>query len=243
MTTNVYDSKTGVMATDSRWSHIFGSRIVYVDDLAYSKIEIFKTSAFMFAGAGEMIQSWKDWISSAPTDASQMPGYDGVCVCVVDIPTKNVRFKQPQDITKDGGYFAGSGSMPAYRCWAVNGDARRAVTSASLSDPYSGGMVRHIDLNTMAGNLEIGPVVRQRIDDVRKAVLERGMVMTIAHPAAPFPLSKLAANDVEAAEVREAIASGQISPAAPCDGMYTEWTDEQKCEFKDVLSDIFGWQN
>lgn len=231
------------MATDSRWSHIFGSRLVYVDDLSYSKIEIFENTAFMFAGDGRMIQSWKDWISSAPTDSSAMPGYDGVCVCVVEISSKKVRFKQPQDITKDGGYFAGSGSMPAYRCWSVNGDAKKAVMSASQSDPYSGGMVRHIDLNNMAGNLEIGPVVRQRIEDVIQAVLERGMVMTIAHPAAPFPLSKLAANDVEVKEIRDAIASGQIAPAAPCDGMYTEWTDDQKSELKGVLADIFGWQN
>ncbi len=243
MTTNVYDSKTGVMATDSRWSHMFGSRILYADDLAYSKIELYKSSAFMFAGDGEMIQSWKDWISSSPTDASAMPGYDGVRVCVVDIPSKAVRFKQPQDITKDGGYFAGSGSMHAYLCWSVNGDAKQAVTSASLSDPFSGGVVRHIDLNDMSGNLDHGPVTKQRIDDVRTAVLERGMVMTIAHNAAPFPLSKLAANDVEVANVRDAIARGEISPAAPCDGMYTEWTEEQKTELKGVLADIFGWQS
>nr|WP_279086767.1 hypothetical protein [Comamonas thiooxydans] len=243
MTTNVYDSKTGVMATDSRWSHTFGKRIVYADDLAYSKIEIYQKSAFMFAGNGQMIQSWKDWISSSPTDDSGMPGYDGVCVCVVDIPSKKVRFKQPQDITKDGGYFAGSGSMPAYLCWSKNGDAKMAVTSATQSDPYSGGVVRHIDLNDMSGNLSIGPVVPQRIDDVRQAVLQRGMVMTIAQNTAPFPLSQLAANDVELAQIRDEIASGKIAPAAPCDGMYTEWTDEQKSELKGVLSDIFGWQN
>ncbi|MGN8004340.1 hypothetical protein ACTJKQ_14250 [Acidovorax sp. 22279] len=243
MTTNVYDSKAGVMATDSRWSHQFGSRIVYVDDAHFSKIEIFGAWAIMFAGDGVKIQQWKDWIRSGPTDFSLMPDYDGICVCIVSSATKQVRFKQPQDITKDGGYFAGSGSMHAYLCWSVNRDAKRAVESAIQADGYSGGLVKFVNLNDMSNNLSApGPINQWRIDDVRDAVLQRGMVMNLAqNSGAPFQLSKLAANDAEVAKIQAMIASGEVAPTAPCDGMYTEWTEDQKVELKSALADVFGW--
>ena len=80
----------GVLATDSRWSQQQGRWLVYVDDTAFQKIEVSHDTAFMFAGRGIAIQRWKDWIREGGPEAS-IPEFDGLCLCAVRMPTKEVR--------------------------------------------------------------------------------------------------------------------------------------------------------
>ena len=58
----------------------------------------------------------------------------------------------------------------------------------------------------------------------------------------PFKLRDMAANDAGLKEIQGRIANGELSPTAPCDGMYSEWTGTQKANLKSVLGDVFGWK-
>lgn len=243
MTTNVFDSNVGLMTTDSRWSVTYGNYLVYVDDARFEKIERYKNAVFMFAGNGAKVQAWKSWIRSNPTSDVDQPDCDLMCVCIADQATNQVLFQERQDIVKDGGFFAGSGSIHAFRCWSANRDSRKAVETAKTFDFASGGEVKFLDFGTGDHNL-FSASTDVHISDVSKAIATRGNVMEIAvnnEQKPPFKLSELAANDVGMQELQGRIASGEIAPTAPCDGMYSEWTDGQKTRLKGVLSDVFGW--
>ncbi len=244
MTTNVYDSVKGLMTTDSRWSVEYGRYLIYIDDARFDKVERHNNAVFMFAGNGQKIQAWKSWIRSSPTDDSGMPGCENMCVCIADVQSKEVLFKERQDIMRDGGFFAGSGSRHAFQCWSVNKDAVKAVQTAKTFDFSSGGEVKFVDFVSGKHNL-FSPTKDVTIEDVGRALATRGSVMEIAvntaETKAPFKLADLAANDEALKDVQGKIASGEISPTAPCDGMYSEWTDAQKSKLKGVLSDVFGW--
>ena len=246
MTTNVYDSNVGLMTTDSRWSCQYGQWFIFIDDARFEKIERYKNAVFMFAGNGQKIQAWKTWIRSAPISDDDQPDCESMCVCIADQVSKAVLFQDRQDIVKHGGYFAGSGSMHAYRCWAENRDARQAVESAKTFDYSSGGDVKYLEFATGDNNLFTLTTRDVHISDVNIAIATRGNVMEIALnnqvPSPPFKLSDMAANDVRLKEVQGRIASGEISPTAPCDGMYSEWTGVQKANLKSVLGDVFGWK-
>lgn len=246
MTTNVYDSPAGMLATDSRWSVKWGNhRLIYVDDTHFNKIETYKTTAFMFAGKADLIQQWKSWIRQSPPEESAMPPCDGMSICVVDMPMRKVKFSERQDIVRDGAFFAGTGSQYAFLCWNVNRDARRAVESAKLVDFCTGGEVKFLELSTGKTNLS-GPLKDVDISTVRKAITERGIVMDISQPGQgntpPYKLSDLAANDADLRELQAKVANGEVSPEAPCDGMYSEWTTEQRSKLKQVLAEVFGWK-
>lgn len=243
MTTNVYDSNKGLMTTDSRWSCNYGKYLIYVDDARFEKIERYNDAVFMFAGDGQKIQAWKSWIRSGPTDDSAMPGCEEMCVCIANSRTRQVLFDERQDIKRDGGFFAGTGSRFAYECWAENACAKRAVESAKQFDFSSGGEVKWVDFTTGEHNL-FSPMRDVHVSDVSRALATRGSVMEIAVNNAirpPFKLADLAANDAELKNVQGKIASGEISPLAPCDGMYSEWSESDKSKLKGVLSDVFGW--
>lgn len=245
MTTNVFDGAAGVIATDSRWSVLQGAWLVYVDDARFEKIERHNDFAFMFAGKGDVIQSWKTWIRSNPEGVQAMPPCEGISVCIVDSKSKRVKFCERQDIVKDGAYFSGTGSRFAYLCWEKNRNAQRSVESAKEVDMFTGGEVKYLDMTGDTHNLH--HVTNDvTIDMVRRALSTRGMVMQITgkiQSGAPFPLKDAAANDEELKDLQGKIASGAISPDAPCDGMHSEWTYDQKTRLADALSDVFGWKN
>ncbi len=248
MTTNVYDSTTGVLTTDSRWSVTWGNYVSYVDDVPYEKLERFENSLFMFAGKGKVIQLWKDWIRTRPTDPSAMPKHDGMSVCIVDIAQNKVSFSVRQDIVKDGAYFAGSGSFHAATCWVKNRCARKAIETAKERDYYTGGEVKFFETRSGNNNLHQLQVFKPvTIEMVAEAIFQRGTVMTIAqNNALNPPFAKLqdliAANDADALEISAKLANGELEPEAPCDGMLSEWTQSQKDELSSVLGDIFGWK-
>lgn len=246
MTTNVYDSLVGVMTSDSRWSVQHGKYLIYIDDARFEKIEKYQNSLFMFAGDGIKIQAWKDWIRSAPTSGLNRPDCEEICICIADQLKNTVAFMERQDIVKDGGYFAGSGSMHAYLCWSTNKNPIKAVETAKVYDASSGGDVKFFEFSSGKHNLFSPTKNDVRIEDVSKSMATRGNVMEIAVNTAinlpPYKLVDLAANDSDLMVVQKKIASGEIAPTAPCDGMYSEWTDEQKSKLDAALSTVFGWK-
>lgn len=179
MTTNVFDRGVGSLATDSRWSQRYGRWLTYVDDASFHKIEIAQTAAFMFAGRGVLIQQWKDWIRSGAAQA-QLPGFDGLCVCAVDIETREIKICEGLPIVQDGGAFGGSGASYAYTCWATNRDAMRSVETAKALDPATGGETRYFDLRTKQHNLHVPVFGESTISAVDRAILARGIVMDIS---------------------------------------------------------------
>lgn len=245
MTTNVYDSTKGLMTTDSRWSVRHGDYLIFIDDARFEKIERYEDAVFMFAGNGQKIQAWKTWIRSRPADQSGMPPCEQMCVCIARFSTRDVLFAERQDIVRNGGHFAGSGSRFAFECWERNACARQAVESAKQFDYLSGGDVKFVDFTSGEHNL-FSLANDVQIGDVGKALAIRGNVMKIAVNSTsvaqpPFKLADLAANDADLQDVQARIASGDVSPTAPCDGMYSEWTDAHKSKLTAVLSDVFGW--
>lgn len=243
MTTNVFDGIQGVIATDSRWSVLWGRRLIYVDDSRFEKIERFRDFAFMFAGKGSIIQLWKNWIRSAPPDMTGMPQCDGISVCIVNVDTKKVVFSERQDIVKDGAYFSGTGSRYAYLCWEKNRNPQKSVESAKSVDVFTGGEVKYLDMNDGSHNLH-AVTEDVTIEMVSKAIESRGMVMEIASAskqAAPFKLSDIAAHEAELQEIKELISNGSLSPEAPCDGMHSEWSRDDKERLKEALATVFRW--
>lgn len=241
MTTNVFDGNAAVMATDSRWSIRHGKYVIYLDDTGFEKIELRNQHAFMFAGNGLRIQEWKSWIRSDPKDDSTQPAEEGICVCVVSMDTKQVKFSVKQDVEREGGFFAGSGSTYAVPCWLVNKDAKRAVDTAKQSDIFSGGEIKFFNFATGAHNLGY-PSGDITIQMVVEAINKRGLAMTTnVNSTQPFPFAVAANDNPELAEIRQKIANGELSANAPCDGMYNEWTKEEKSSLKRALGDVFGW--
>jgi hypothetical protein len=248
MTTNVYDGNVGVVATDSRWSHTFGRWLIYVDDVPFEKIEVYRGAALVFAGKGRVIQRWKDWLATAPKaeDMDKRPSADGISVCVIDTGARAVLFHERQDIARDGAYFAGSGARFAFGCWSANRDAKRSVVTATVTDPATGGEVKFLECVSGVHNLRQVPANRVTIDTVDRAVFERGMVMDISTKrsgAPPFKLSDLAvgasAGDADLAELKRRLEAGEVSADAPCDSMHSEWSAEELARLDAALVKAF----
>lgn len=242
MTTNAFDESRGLMATDSRWSIQHGKYVIYLDDTGFEKIEISNGHAFMFAGNGARIQEWKDWMRSDPAGDSNQPSESGICLCVVDMSTQKVKSSFKQTVVPGGGYFAGTGSLFAVPCWLKNNCAKRSVETAKESDIYSGGEVKFYDFVSGDNNLNY-PSGNITIKMVSDAISRRGLVMTsnvIANQ--PMSFAEAANDNQDLAEIRAKIASGELSANAPSEGMYAEWTAEEKSRLKSTLADVFGWK-
>lgn len=222
---------------------------MYLDDTGYEKLVIHKKKVLMFAGFGKVIQQWKDWIFSDPIDASGMPPHKGMAVCMVDAETQNVDFHAHQDIVSDGVHCAGSGARPAYGCWLLNKCAKTAVETAKKQDFCSGGEVKYFDFRSGENNASNPFAAQMTIDEVDKAINQRGVVMKINVPGLgnpPFAFANGANDDESEAavkEIRSKIASGELSANAPCDGMYNDWSEENKIKFNKALAGMFGWKS
>lgn len=250
MTTNIFDGNSLVMATDSRWSIEYGSWLFYLDDTGYSKILRLNGMALMFAGYGKKIQEYKDWIRSNPSDFSAQPDVKGMSVCMIEEATGSVEVKEEQDIDTNNVLCAGSGARPAYGCWTTNKCSMRAVESAKLVDPCSGGDVRYVNCSTSATNvLDYFAEEQLTIETISSNIINRGIAMKIrttpmGTPDLPFPKAAGdAANEEQIArtEVASLVASGKLSANAPCDGMHNDWSEDSKKNFQRALGKMFGW--
>jgi hypothetical protein len=252
MTTNIFDGNARVMATDSRWSIEYGSWLFYLDDTGYEKIERCNGFALMFAGRGERIQEFKDWIRSNPAPESEMPAVKGMSVCMVEEATGEVAFQKHQDIESGNVLCAGSGARWAFDCWSKNRSSKQAVESAKIKDYCSGGEVKYIDFANNDTNLfSYNAESQLTIQTISTNIFQRGIAMKIqatpvGTPNLPFTKADAtAANDEQLAraEVGALVANGTLSATAPCDGMHNEWSADDKANFKVALGRMFGWKN
>lgn len=241
MTTNVLDRVVGALATDSRWSQRQGRWLVYVDDTSFHKIEFTASTVFMFAGKGFRIQQWKDWIKAGAAQQN-IPDFDGICICAVDIASEVIRICEGLPIVRDGAVFGGSGAVHAFSCWETNKDVKRCIDTAKTLDPATGGLTRHFAFKSQAHNLTSNIFGEISIADVDRAILTRGMVMDTSNTyGLQYKLSDLAASNDEVRDLKSKIASGELSADAPSDAMYNKWTEEQKSRVKTALGQIFKW--
>lgn len=238
MTTNVFDINARHMATDSRWSVDSAKFVIYVDDTGFDKICTAKGHAFMFAGNGKLIELWKDWIAKNPSSTPKPPLKQddaAVSMCIANIETALIRFEYRQDISLPFARFTGSGAKFAHDCWQVNNDAQLAVDSAKKQDWFSGGTVTYFDFDSGQHNLLNSTTLK----NVQTQLLE-GFVMYKNNYGQPIPAREATDNDSEVQSIFEKIAQGEMSANAPCEAMYSSWTDNEIKELHAVLDDIFG---
>jgi hypothetical protein len=242
MTTNVFDGNKAVMATDSRWSWRWGNYLLYLDDTGSEKIVLVERAAVMFAGKGNLIQAWKDFLWSKPTSWNDAPKeLKGLSVCVVSVDTKSVLHAVGDYHAVGNSGFAGTGRNFARTCWTQNGDACKSVRTAIAADHYSGGPVNYFDIGNNKHNLVYQAKIT--IDMVNAALSTRGQVMSINDSNfGPVPFAKAASADAGLKEFGDRVASGQVSPEAPFDGMTREWTKEETDGFQAALTQVFGWK-
>ena len=249
MTTNVYDGLKGVLATDSRWSCRRGRYLIYIDNTNFHKIEVFENTAFMFAGNGRLIQQRKDWIKSSPTDESGVPDVNGICISGIDTLTKQVKFSEGMSINMSSAIFAGSGAPYAYGCWMQNKNAQKAVDSAKMIDPATGGDVKFLDFSRKIDNLAVENLfLPSNIDQVNIALNSEGIIMDISNQTridSPFKVSDLSAAasaSPDLKQLKEDLSSNPLSAEAPCDAMYSEWTAEATSRLSSFLGEVFNWK-
>lgn len=252
MTTNVLDMQSLIMTTDSRWSAEDDNFIFYLDDTKYDKIVIDDDTAFMFAGAGSLIQEWKEKIADETIFCDELNYGEGditIDVCIVDMGEKEI-------MTAKGGiplggvaHFAGTGMYHALRCWTKNNCAKTAVKTAIENDNYSGGDVKFIEFESRVNNIND----TNTIDDVRRELNLRGIVMNRKDGTKigkinngniiPFG-SEESANDADnlykAQSFVNDVTSGKIPVTAPCASMYVPWTEDEKAELSSALKKIFA---
>ncbi|MEY8688344.1 MAG: hypothetical protein AB9M53_00510 [Leptothrix sp. (in: b-proteobacteria)] len=216
-----------------------------MDDVDFHKIELWGYAAFMFAGKGDRIEEWKTWIRSDPTSSANRPDTKDIAVCMVNMEEPAILFQHGMDISKEDGLFAGSGARFAVECWSTNKDAQRAVRSAMVADPCSGGEVRFVTFSPRKHNLGGIHPTTANLAAVNNAIMLRGNVVYTSQQTPgqpPFKLSELAANDASLQELQSKIASGHVVPEAPCDGMHVEWTAEETGQLDVQLAKLFGWK-
>ncbi|WP_145964072.1 hypothetical protein [Chromobacterium phragmitis] len=239
MTTNVFDRGPVILATDSRWSaRLPGNKgICYVDDTGFDKLFVDRNGGFAcnFAGSAILIDQWKNWLASDMSTAPPDVYYNGISIsiCLVERDGQ-LSIVENQDINhEDGSKFAGSGALNAYECWKMNKSATKAVESAKVLDPCSGGNVKSADLPSGRHNVENVA----NLEDVVESLVKKGFVMYIANPQ-PIEFEKAAANDADVANLKGALASGAAQISAPYDAMYQDWSPEQKARLKSALDGL-----
>lgn len=238
MTTNVFDINARHMATDSRWSIDSSAFVLYIDDTGFDKICTAKGHAFMFAGNGKLIEQWKNWIAQSSSLPRPPIIQDNavISVCVANIETALVRFERGQEISLPLARFAGSGARFAHDCWQVNNDAKLAVNSAKQKDWFSGGTVAFFDFGSGQHNL-LNSISMKEV----KTQLLGGFVMyKFINSGQPIPALEAAERDPEVKALLDKVTEGKISVNAPCESMYTPWTESEINEFNAVLDDIFA---
>lgn len=225
-----------------------GRYLVYVDDVNYHKILPRGDHVAMFAGDGLRIDAWKQWLSAPKVDHSNFPATDGVAVCLVKCSNTTLVFQSGVDIVTDNAHFAGSGSRYAVECWRENGCAKTAVRTAASLDPCTGGEVKFFDSRTGGNNLR--PPIPQKqatFAELISALNLKGNIMDLAArttlPLKLQELSKIAAGvdaPRELAALVAAVEAGSLVPSAPCDAMYSTWTQEKIDEGKRAFLAAFG---
>lgn len=237
MTTTAYDVSAFLMTSDSRWSiTIGGTKIAYVDDTGFDKIELACGHAFLFAGDSGVIDAWKRYVRSG--NGGAIPGLQGIALLAVNAATKATVVCHGQDIALPDpvsmtASFAGSGARHAALCWMANKCGKKAIDTAKGLDVYTGGDTKFANLESSAHNLrnDVG------VDDLGKQFLAKGVIMYVNGQTQP--IAEAAANDAEVRQVCEKIAQGSITLSAPCDAMLMKPSDDDIARVQTAMDTIF----
>ncbi|WP_321938242.1 hypothetical protein [Burkholderia cepacia] len=239
MTTTAYDLSAKLLTSDSRWSIELGTtKIAYVDDAGFDKIEIVGEHAFLFAGSSAGIDSWKKYIHAG--GGLNIPDLNGIALFALNVTTQEILVSYGQDIALPNidalkASFAGSGARHAAKCWEKNGCGRQAIETAKSLDYYTGGTTKFLELATKTHNL----VNNIDVTQLGKQFLAKGMIMYINGQSSQS-VATAAANDTEVKELCEKIAQGSIALSAPCDAMMMEPTEEDNKKVRAAMQKIFG---
>lgn len=250
MTTNVRDSSSGILASDSRWTWEVqlpngNLHTSFLDDTGYEKLLRGKGFIFMFAGDAYIIEQWKKPIKEQSYTASQVDWanlpVNGMAISVVQEGTGTVAYEFNHDIPLGVASFAGTGSYAAAKCWITNQCAKRAVETAKTTDQHTGGTVRYHNVRT--GESNVGPdieldVLIQQFTGGNTMAGDIKQTSTLGEVAARHDV---AANDETAVRKAflEAYAKGQ-GPTAPCDAVFTNWPTDEKAKLVKVMQQIFA---
>lgn len=221
--------------------------MLYVDDTGFEKIVFDSKYSYMFAGPSDLINEWKTWIASPTKLMQPRPAVrDDFAVCFIDSETKIVRFEHGQRIRDDKYRFAGTGAVPAHKCWTANTDPIKAVESAKESDIFSGGTVKYLDIsNRTSSSLNEASVAHNlnlngSFDSIKAATLSKGMVMYTQVNKANLPINEACANDPRIKDFVSKIANGEVVAKAPCGLDTVVWTETDEKRLDDALNDMFS---
>ncbi len=245
MTTNVVDTASSMLASDSRWSfpvHSLGGgslhALIYVDDAEFDKIEVGPEYSFIFAGDSGLMEAWKAWHRDPNRLVVQRPAVGvNFSLCLIDMAKKEIKFEHGQRISGSDHRFAGTGALPAYECWIVNKSATRAVDSACKRDIWSGGAVKYLDLNTRKHNVVQANVCKS----INRVAEQKGMVIIMGQSASKaVPVADAAASDPLVREALKKVSSGSVAAQAPAGHDPIVWTDTDVARLDAALQDCFG---
>lgn len=244
MTTNVFDQKKNVLATDSRWSFSVKGKtgidlpdiVGFVDNTGFEKIVFDPTTVFMFAGDGALINEWRDRILSRNLLVGRRPGVArNFAICMVRRSDACILMEHGQKINGGPFRFAGTGAEPAYECWEKNRDPQRAVQSATLRDRASGGNVKFFDGTTGDHNIDFSVSYA----DVAEQFLKKGCIMYTNHS---LPVNEAVKKDPRAEEFVGRIKAGTIQAEAPSGYDPVIWTAEDEERLDKALTSHYGSQ-
>ncbi|KWO62589.1 hypothetical protein [Burkholderia territorii] len=228
-----------LLTSDSRWSIELGTtKIAFVDDAGFDKIEIVGDHAFLFAGDSMGIDLWKKYIHGG--GGPNIPPLDGIALFALNVVSQDIVISYGQDIALPNASelmasFAGSGARHAAKCWEVNRCGRRAIDTAKSLDIYTGGTTRFVDIATRENNL-LNDI---DVTHLGKQFLDKGMIMYLKAQTIR-PIAAAAADDQEVKDLCDKIAQGSISLSAPCDAMLMKPTKEDEERVRAGMLKIFG---
>lgn len=246
MTTTVYDRDNKVIAADTRWSVVMTvdskHYLVYTDDSVFEKIADRNNASMVMAGNGKLIADWKQWWFES-LDPNSMPDFEvdgkaAIVLLIIDKTKNSWIFDIGEKIasicseTKEiNAVFSGSGSASAANCWSENRCAKTAVVSASVKDVCTGEKVRYVDFEADETNIESKSY---DYEDIVTSLIHGGYIMEMpenqAVPLKEHPL---------AAEVSEALASGQAVACAPTPALKDfVWDAKRKEELKQAIYEV-----
>jgi hypothetical protein len=207
--------------------------VAYVDNTCYDKMAFDIDTGYMFAGPLDVIAKWREWALSPNQQVLPRPAVaTDFAVCMTDLESGEIFMEHGQKVSDTFCRMAGTGAKPAYECWAVNQDARRAVVSAANIDVFSGGDVKFLMDRGTTHNLDFSVPV----NSIRDEFLKRGMVMYIADRK-PIPVQDAAQQDPRIKSLLDGVQKGQISAEAPSGRDPVVWTPGDEKRLDDALAE------
>lgn len=247
MTTNAIDRAKLIVTSDSRWSvpipnEVNPTHVAYVDDTGFEKISTSEVATLVFAGDGELISEWKSWFQqeNAP-DWATMPEtervVDGrlsdISICVVTPAGRVIHDSGKCVMHGEAARFSGSGAFLARNCYVENSCVIKAIDTAGVGDPYTGGTTKYLELHSRLHNLT---EKESTLQDAERELSERGKIMDLATGVVTSLKDALESQS----DALEALKSGGAHLSAPTGQQSRKWSDGEKAALRAALEEVFA---